>query len=80
MICCNCENLERCLTLKELLKVSNNFDINDCKNYETSSDKAMKMVNNKELMTLIYDYFVKRSTLSDETFVEKVIKECLLAL
>lgn len=59
MLCYHCEKASGCSTFRNLYSISKDFCINECKNFEDSSCYTyMKIAENKDLMRLIYDYFV----------------------
>lgn len=59
MLCYHCEKASDCFTLKYLMSMSEDFCINQCKDFEDSSRYTyMKIAENKDLMKLIYDYFI----------------------
>lgn len=58
MICYHCEKAIGCNAFRLLHSLSNDFSINDCKDYdEVSKYKYRRIAENDDLMHLIYDYF-----------------------
>lgn len=58
MLCYHCRNAEVCDIFRNLYSASNDFDINQCKNYEDASQyKYKKIAYHDDLMHLMYDYF-----------------------
>lgn len=61
MICYKCEKLNSCNILQKLYLISNDFCINNCKEYiEESKFKYRKIAEHDNLMALIYDYFTNQ--------------------
>lgn len=58
MICYHCKKAESCPTFGILYSMSNDFCIDDCRDYDDASNyKYKKIAENDDLMRLIYDYF-----------------------
>lgn len=58
MICYHCEKASGCKVFRSLYSMSKDFNINDCRDYdETSNYKYKKIAEHDDLMHLIYDYF-----------------------
>ena len=61
MICYSCEKASECSMFRTLHSVSDDFCINDCKDYQKASEyKYRKIAEYDELMHLIYDYFTEQ--------------------
>jgi len=80
MICYSCEKIGECSIFQNLYKISNDFHIDNCKDYiETSKYKYRKIAEHDDLMALIYDYFTNQieeeiaSKYSDEE-IRNIIK------
>ena len=76
MICYNCEKASGCSVFRTLHSMSNDFCINECKDYDKSSKyKYRKIAEHDDLMHLIYDYFTEqiKGDFSDEEII-RVIK------
>lgn len=59
MLCYHCEKASGCSTLRTLYSVSEDFCINKCKDFEDSLRYTyMKIAEHKDLMKLLYDYFI----------------------
>ena len=59
MLCYHCEKASVCPTFRTLYTMSKDFCINQCRDFEDSSHYTyMKIAENKDLMKLIYDYFI----------------------
>ena len=79
MICYSCEKASGCSMFRTLHSVSNDFCINDCKNYEKASRyKYKRIAEHDDLMHLIYDYFTGQieGDFSDDE-VRKVITNAM---
>ncbi len=58
MICYYCEKASDCPTLRTLHRISEDFSINECRDFDKASKyNYRKIANNDNLMRLIYDYF-----------------------
>ena len=58
MLCYHCRYASNCSIFRELYRASNDFCINECKNYkDTKEYKYQKIAEHDDLMHLIYDYF-----------------------
>ena len=76
MICYHCRNLGTCDIFRNLYSMSNDFEINQCKHYDTANNyKYMKIAEHQDLMHLIYDYFT--DNLPDD-IGEKEAKEAII--
>lgn len=61
MLCYSCEKIGGCHIFQKLYSTSNDFYINDCKDYIGASNiKYKKIAEHDDLMALIYDYFTNQ--------------------
>lgn len=74
MDCCSCDNINKCEVFNTVFAVSDNFTINDCKNYRNSAIAYKKIAENDALMCLIYDYFLRRI---DGKFRDSEVREVI---
>lgn len=59
MLCYNCDKVKTCSIYNNLCCMSNNFSIDNCKDFdEVSKYKYKRIAEHDELMHLIYDYFL----------------------
>ena len=59
MICYHCKKVESCPTFRTLYSMSNDFCIDNCRDYDDASNyKYKKIAENDDLMRLVYDYFI----------------------
>ena len=73
MICYRCKKASDCSVFRNLYSMSKDFSINECRNYQSSEDRCQKMIENKELMRLIYDYFTGQVE-TDSNYTDEEIK------
>ena len=82
MLCYHCKYASTCTVFREVYRVSSDFCINKCRNYQDVSEyKYQKIADHDDLMHLIYDYFtdqIKGGCSADE--VKDVIINALLNL
>ena len=58
MICLHCNKICECHIVQTLYSMSNDFCINNCKNYdEMPGRKYIHIAEHDDLMALVYDYF-----------------------
>lgn len=81
MICYSCSKASSCPVFRTLYTMSDDFCINNCKDYDESQFKYKKIAENDNLMHLIYDYFLEQidGGYSEEQ-ARSVIKSTLLDL
>lgn len=73
-ICCNCTKAIDCSIFRTLYSMSQDFCINDCKDFDEMSDfKYRKIAENDDLMHLIYDYFTNNLTMCSEDEAKKIL-------
>jgi hypothetical protein len=80
MICYTCEKIGECSIFQNLYKISNDFHIDDCKDYiEVSKYKYRKIAEHDDLMALIYDYFTNQVNIEDigEEYTYEEIKDVI---
>lgn len=82
MVCYNCSKASSCKMFRELYTMSNDFCINDCREFdEVSKYKYRKIAERDDLMHLIYDYFTNQIEGNyGEEEVKKAIVSALLDL
>lgn len=74
MICYSCNNSKKCSIFRELYDMSDDFSVNQCKNYN-EGDSYRNIAKNDKLMRLIYDYFTGQLVGVSEEEARKAI-EC----
>lgn len=59
MLCSHCEKVDNCSMFRNLVSMSSDFCINKCKDFKDSSVYTyMKIAEHKDLMKLIYEYYI----------------------
>ena len=79
MICYSCDKASSCEVFRMLYGMSNDFCINDCREYNESQIKYKKMAEKDNLMRLIYDYFLEQieGGYSQEQARKAIVRELL---
>lgn len=73
MICYNCTKVHNCPIFRKLYTMSNDFCINDCKDYDKASDdRYKKIADDDDLMRLLYDYFMGQ--IKEEDYTDDIVK------
>lgn len=82
MLCYACERVGSCTVFQTLYAMSKDFEIKDCKDYETPYTNKYKLIaRNDNLMRVIYDYFTDNLKLPVNIGDEEIkiaIREVLL--
>lgn len=77
MICYKCNKAGSCSVFRKLYIMSNDFSINQCKDYNESHNAYKRIARHDDLMHLIYDYFTGQLDGVSAEHAEKVIKNIM---
>lgn len=81
MICYHCTKADGCPVYRTLCSLSNDFYINDCRDYDDNFKyKYKNIVENDDLLKLIYDYFTGSIKNYADCEIKNIIKNELLRL
>lgn len=81
MICYNCKNIINCNAFRVLNALSSDFDIKQCKNYQSAHEfKYKRIAENDKLMKLIYAYFTNQIDGYSEEEAKAAITRAMLEL